>query len=195
LRKFSRWMPPLRPELYPPVSITGWIVLTTLAGGILAAIVAAFVKNPVLGGIIFLFPLLLMIVGNAFNRYDRRLADERKGEDIGTFARAFARRSEPFDPWVVRATWDALQRYMRFPLRPTDRLGDILSIEPLEFDALNDEVAERTGHSLDNLEANPCYARISKFDDATVRDFVSFISCQPRITKHIDGPSCQERET
>ena len=44
------------------------------------------------------------------------------GEDIGTFARAFDRRSEPFDPWVVRATWDALLPYCGFPLRPADRV-------------------------------------------------------------------------
>jgi hypothetical protein len=177
------------------MTITGGMVLAAIVVGILAAIVAAIVTSPVSAGISFLFLLLLMIVGIAPNRYDRRLAGERKGEDIGTFARAFDRRSEPFDPWVVRATWDALQRYVGFPLRPTDRLGDVLSIDPLEFDSLINEVAERSGHSLDNPEANPHYARIPKFDDATVCDFVSFISCQPRLTKHTYGPSCQERET
>src|SRR5262249_24817516 len=72
--------------------------------------------------------LICMAIGAQVNgRRLRRLAEQRPSEDIGTFARAFDRRTEPFEPWLVRATWDALQPYVRFrdgqvPLRPTDRL-------------------------------------------------------------------------
>jgi hypothetical protein len=70
----------------------------------------------------------------------RRLALGRSGEHIGSFARAFNRRREPFDPWVIRATWEALGPYVRLegkqiPMRPTDRLIQDLSIDPEDRDA------------------------------------------------------------
>jgi hypothetical protein len=115
------------------------------------------------------------------NRYLRQIAAKRLNEDIGTFARSFDRRNEPFDPWVVRATWDALQPYVTFrdgrlPLRPTDHLADDLSIadEDLE-DIIADKVAHRSGRSLDSLESNPYFGKV-----ATVGDFVRFMSSQPR---------------
>ena len=118
------------------------------------------------------------------NRHYRRLAAERHGEGIGTFIRAFDRRSEPFDPWVLRATWEALVPYTRFrggqlPLRATDRLSEDLLIDQddIDFDIIK-EVAERSGHSLKQLEANPYYGRIQ-----TVGDFVQFITFQPRINE------------
>jgi hypothetical protein len=70
---------------------------------------------------------LLLLGWFVLRRHHHHLLDQRPGEDIGTFARAFDRRAEPFDPWVVRATWDALVPYVthgdwHVPLRPTDRL-------------------------------------------------------------------------
>jgi hypothetical protein len=41
------------------------------------------------------------------NRAEHAVAEERQGEDIGTFARALDRRTEPSDRWVARAAWDA----------------------------------------------------------------------------------------
>jgi hypothetical protein len=118
----------------------------------------------------------------AFRRHMRRLASEREGEDIGTFARAFDRHSEPFDPWVVRATWDALDVYVAFdgrhlPLRPGDRLVEDLCIDPDDicFELIS-EVAERSGHSMENVKSNPYCGRIN-----TVGDFVRFITLQPRV--------------
>jgi hypothetical protein len=181
MQKFSRWMPPLPPS--PPLRIRDWIILIALLGGILAIVVGAVVQSPVSAGIVFLVSLLLWAVASRTGgRDDLRLVSERKGDDIGTFTRAFDRRSEPFDPWVVRATWDALQPYVSFPLRPTDRLIEDLGIADEEIDmALLGEVAERSRHSLDDLEANPYFAKFSAFRNVTVGDFVKLISCQPRI--------------
>jgi hypothetical protein len=80
----------------------------------------------------------------------------------------------------VRATWDALVRYVRFrgghaPLRRTDRLAD-LPIDPDDFDGVTTEIAERSSHSLDQPESNPHYGRVD-----TVGDLVKFITCQPRV--------------
>jgi hypothetical protein len=59
--------------------------------------------------------LALVVVGAVVWLYQdlrlRRVSAERQGEDIGTFAKAFDRRAPEFDPWVVRAVWDALQAY------------------------------------------------------------------------------------
>jgi hypothetical protein len=176
-RRFSRWMPPLSP--HPSTSILAWIVSAALA----AIIVTAVITNPIVAGIVASFFLLPRILANrSADREEHRLLDDRKGEDIGTFARAFDRGSEPFDPWVVQATWDALRSCVNIPLRPTDRVGD-LGIDPDEFDlALFWEVAERSGHSMDNLEANPYFSNLSSFSQATVGDIVRIISYQPKET-------------
>ncbi len=182
MRKLSRWMPPLPPS--PPPRTRDWILLLTIFGGILAIIVAAFVESPASVVISFLVVFSLpWIFGNQWaEQEDRRLANERKGENIGTFARVFDRRSEPFDPWVVRATWDALQCYVAIPLRPTDRLIEDLCIADEEIDmALLVEVATRSRHSLDGLEANPYFAKFSSFRNVSVGDFVKLISWQPKI--------------
>src|SRR5579872_482881 len=155
MRKFSRWMPAAEKDDSP----LGWLFCIWLW--------AAFWP--------FLLPAHL-----SHRRYLRGLANDRSGEDIGTFARAFDRRSEPFDPWVVRATWDALGLYVSFdgqrlPLRPDDRLLDDLRIDPddVEF-SLIPEVAKRSGHSLKNPERNPHFGKVS-----AIRDFVRFIASQP----------------
>jgi hypothetical protein len=116
-------------------------------------------------------------------RYIRRLAEQRRGEGIGTFARAFDRRVDPFDPWVVRATWDALVPCLshgdfHVPLRPSDRLAEDLWIDTDEtLFYLLEGVAARSRHSLDNPENNPVYGELE-----TVGDVVRFVTLQPRIT-------------
>ena len=184
MRKFSRWMPP---KAEPRTTVAGWLVLAGLAAGVIAAIIAW----PVPVGAVFGAWVIVMIVGTSvIHGRLRRLAAERTGEDIGTFARSFDRRSQPFDPWVVRATWDAFEPYVTFrggcvPLRPTDSLID-LPIDPDDLvapgpwgdlgDDLLSEVAARSGHSLDQPEANPYYGHVD-----TVGDFVMFVTCQPRV--------------
>jgi hypothetical protein len=145
----------------------------------------------------FLLPIFILLLAvtwplmlvNQFrlNRHFHRLLAERPGEDIGTFARAFDRRTQPFDPWVVRATWDALVpdvvcegRKVPVPLRPSDRLFEELHIDPEDiefiFFEIVEEIATRSGHSLNNLENNPYFGEFE-----TVGDLVHFISRQPRI--------------
>jgi hypothetical protein len=168
-------MPPLPPN--PPRKIRDWGVLITIVGGIFAVLIATFLQRPVSGVILFLLFYLLWFVNR---REQCRLANERRGENIGSFARAFDRRSEPFDPWVVRAAWDALQCYTAFPLRPTDRLVSDLHIDPFDIDMVFlAEVAQRSGHMLNDLEGNPYSPRFSS-RNATVGDFVKLLSWQPK---------------
>jgi hypothetical protein len=156
MRRFSRWMPRAST---PPDPVFEWALLALLFPAI--------------------WPFLLLTCVR--NRRLRRLAAERAGEDIGTFARAFDRRAEPFDPWVIRATWHAFRPYVAFrggclPLRPTDRLGEDLGIDPDDVDPdLIQQVATWSGHSLDHTDGNPFYGKI-----VTLGDLVKFITLQPR---------------
>jgi hypothetical protein len=125
---------------------------------------------------------LLLLGWFVLRRHHRHLLEQRPGENIGTLARAFDRRAKRFDPWVVRATWDALVPYVthgdwHVPLRPTDRLEEDLRIDPddIEF-GLIEEVAARSSHTLHNLESYPVSGGLE-----TVGDFVRFITQQPRI--------------
>ena len=169
-------MPPLRDDRYPPWTITDWIVLAVIDGVIVTSLglcVWAMVEAPVAVAVVVLVLACLLAFGiQLANRAERAVAKERKGEDIGSFTRALDRRSGPFDPWVVRAVWDAFLPYTGFPLRTTDRLEDF-GIDSLELDVLIEEVAERSGHSLKGLH---------EFwdDDVTFGDLVGFVSSQPK---------------
>lgn len=171
---FSRWMQP------PPKPMSRWAAWLTFAALISPFLLAAaFTRG---GKIVLGFLVLVGTSGTLVSRQRlRRLAADRRGEDIGTFARAFDRRAEPFDPRVVRAVWDALQPYMtlgreRAPLRPTDRIDEDLDIDWDDIDmCVLQEVAERAGRSLDGIEANPLHGRV-----ATVGDLVRLLSAQPR---------------
>jgi hypothetical protein len=174
MRKFSRWMPPAS---RPPTTIAGWAILA----GLLAAVIAALIGYPlVVGSFCGLIAIGTVILNLRRDQNLRRLASERGGEDIGTYARAFNRRSEAFDPWVVRATWDALQPYVAFrggrvPIRPGDRLKENYGIDPEDFGDLLLEVADRSGHSVDQDETTPFEGPVD-----TVGDFVRFVTYHPR---------------
>jgi hypothetical protein len=160
------------------VTVAGWLVLAGVVGFVLVMVISSpMVAGLVIGAIVICSAIWVQVNGRRL----RRLAEQRTGEDIGTFARAFDRRTGPFDPWVVRATWDALQPYMSFrdgqvPLRPTDRLEQDLRIDPDDLDLdIVVEIADRAGYSLDQAEANPMHGNIR-----TVRDLVKFITRQPK---------------
>ena len=174
MRQFSRWMPPSPTN---KVSPAGWFAIGLLIMLLLLAVV--FTRR---GRFIAAVLLPVFLIGSlVIDRRLKNLAASRSGEDIGTFARAFDRRNEPFDPHVVRAVWDALQPYAKFrggsvPIRPTDRIDEDLGIDWDDIDmGLAQEVADRVGRSLENIEANPLYGRVS-----TVGDLVRLISSQPR---------------
>lgn len=157
MRTFSRWMPPADPRP------------ATLAGDLLAGLVMVLAA-PVM--------LVLLPFGIRHNRRLRRLAAERAGEGICTFARAFPRRS--VDPWIIRAVHQGVQPWCAFrggllPVRADDPLDGLLGMVDEDVDDLVMEVATRAGRSLDGAERNPVRAV------ATVGDVVRFVSHQPRI--------------
>jgi hypothetical protein len=121
-------------------------------------------------------------VSLAARRRKRRLAAlaaERTGESICEFARSF--NSREVDTWVVRAVYEQLQSYLApmqpgFPVRGSDRLVKGLLEDPDDLDlSLVNEIAERTGRSLEQAESNPLFGKVY-----TVHDLVLFFNAQPK---------------
>jgi hypothetical protein len=163
------------PAAGTPRGSTATVVVAVLSGALLVSI-ALWRPARIVAG---MFVVVLVWTWWWSQRRMRGQAATRAGEGIGTFARAFDRHRPDFDPLVVRAVWDALQPYRTFrggaaPLRPTDELGAFIDLGDLDSVIL-DEVAERTGRTLDNLPANPRYGQIK-----TVADLVEFFWQQPR---------------
>ena len=175
---FSRWMPAAPRQR---ASARFWIGFAVGAALLVSGLVWALIHEPAARFIAGFVVVLGVFATVSERRRLQRLAADRVGEDIGTFARAFNRRETPFDPWVVRATWDALQPYMKFrggraPLRPSDGLFTDLDLDgdAVDFEIIP-EIAARCSRSVDRCETNPMYGRV-----ATVGDLVQFITVQPR---------------
>lgn len=175
MKAFSRRMPKLidAPWTYREKATTAIVALAV----VLALLWSASFRSAVLG--------LAVIIGLAWLYQDRRLrrvSVERQGEDIGSFAKAFDRRAPEFDPWVIRAVWDALQPYRTHrggvaPLRPSDSLKSFLDVDDV-YEQVASDVAQRAGRSLDSPEANPKYGKVE-----TVADLVQFFWHQPTVVR------------
>jgi hypothetical protein len=100
-----------------------------------------------------------------------RLAAQRSGEDIGSFARATDFRK--MNTWVIRAVYEGVQGYVApgFPLRPEDRFEEDLNMDPddVELDLLA-LIPERLGFKLQDTKDNPYYG-----DVRTVEDLIRFM--------------------
>jgi hypothetical protein len=165
-RRLSRWMPPLPDRTLSPRAFgVGCAVFATFVGVLVY-------RHPPFGvvavGVVLFFAVLTLLR----RRRDRRMAAERAGESICTFARALDRRA--VDPWVIRAVYDALGAYADFPIRASDSLDTILGVYGDELDEVARDIAERTGRTLDGAERNPVRVR-------TAGDLVRFFSHQPRV--------------
>ena len=180
MRTPSRCMPP-RPDRRP--GRLARIVLTALAGALLAGALVAFAMRPALTAVAGLVIGLLWMRARAVERREiaalQALAASRDGGTICRFAREFDRRT--VDPWVVRAVYEQVQRELAhahpaFPLRADDRLVEDLRIdhEALDMEIAVD-IAARTGRPLDDGDRNPWSGRVR-----TMRDLVMFFQGQPR---------------
>ena len=173
LRHFSRWM---SPSARSHSHWSGWLLLVLIAGAILYALVTHPV--PTLAIFVGIAGLSLFLERQRQRRLEPVLI-ARTDDDIGSFARAFDRRSEhPLDTWAVRAVWDALlplteTRGRTIPLRPGDNFESDLGIDPEDVEDLIPSLVERCGRVPGRWEENP-YREIN-----TVGDLVHFISAQP----------------
>jgi hypothetical protein len=108
----------------------------------------------------------------------KRVAAERVGESICTFARSFNFRS--VDTWIIRAVYEAIEPEVNFPLRKTDNFCRDMKLDWIDVSEIAEEVAQRTGRPLTNSEQNPWYGKVE-----TVADMVEFFMCQPKQAKAI----------
>ena len=170
MRKPSRTMP-ATPST--PMTSYGVLILSFVALIILWFVcLAPMILIPI--GVV----ALALVAFSIANR-DRvtRLANEREGESICSFARSFERRS--VDTWIIRAVFEELQPYCRsgrrtFALRGTDRLGEDLLIDEDEWGDLACDIAQRVGRSTEDWVKNPLFGSVE-----TVSDLVAFLGHQP----------------
>ncbi len=169
MRTFSRWMPPAATP-----SRSAQI-------GCLASLVAAAVwltaRYPWLPVAALAFLAVADLRDRPHRERLRRMADERVGESLCTFARAFPRGQR--HPWILRAAYEELQPHCavsnhHLPLRPSDRWREDYGIDPEEFDDIAIAIARRLGLDLKDSRANPYYGRVD-----TVADLVAFLSKLP----------------
>ena len=172
MRTPSRHMPKFVPR---PVTWVGWLVQILIA----AAIVGFFWSAPKALYFIPVVAIGFVIEARRRKRRLQRMAKDRAVESICTFARSFD--CSETDTWVVRAVYEQLQAYLRgdvpaFPLRREDNLVKGLGIDPedLDYDIV-DEIAARTGRSLENSEQNPYWEKVE-----TAGDLVQFFLHQPK---------------
>jgi hypothetical protein len=104
---------------------------------------------------------------------------QRVGETICQFTRSFDYRK--VDTKIIRATYEYLADWNKvkgrpFPVRASDSLHKIYYIVDEDVDELAEEVAKKTGRSLEDAERNPLYGKVM-----TVRDMVLFINNQPGV--------------
>jgi hypothetical protein len=129
---------------------------------------------------VILFTISLVVDSRKYRLRMEALAQEREGESICTFAKAFDLRKT--DSWIVRGAYDQFQNYFtcdgpNFPFRASDRLTEDLHMDGDEVENVMDEVCLRAGRSFEETENNPFYDKVN-----TVGDLVHFLNAQPRIT-------------
>lgn len=167
----SRTMPPYK---RPPMSIGGWVCFVVLGMG---AVVLSWL-HPLW---LLVIPAFAMLTWDASRKNKLRLSrfrEERADESICTFARSFD--TKIVDTWIVRAVYEEVQSCMgddvhQVPIRADDKLIDDLNLDSDDIDLdLLDQVAQRSGRSLENYEKNPMYGKVH-----TAQDLVFFFREQP----------------
>jgi hypothetical protein len=178
MRRLSRWMAPAggagdavsHPVLIVSLAMLGVAVLSALLLSETARyLLSAFAIAAVVGRIREL-------------RWRRRVARERQGESICSFAGAFERRT--VDPRAIRAVHEALTSLVSFrggavPIRATDRMTDTIGLPGEDLEELAEEIAERVGRRTVWSEQDPFLGSV-----ATAGDLVHFISAQPYAAEH-----------
>ncbi len=177
MRTPSRRMPKLAPPERPAVAM---LALAAFVAFVAYFGYRAFSASPwVSAAVVLVVACAVSVAGRRRKRRLAALAAERAGESICEFARSFNARE--VDTWVVRAVYEQLQNYLAsdqpaFPVRSSDRLVKGLLEDPDDLDlSLVNEIAERTGRSLEGAESNPLFGKVH-----TVCDLVLFFNAQPK---------------
>lgn len=117
-----------------------------------------------------------VIYQSKVERHFNELCRERNGLSICEFAREFDAKA--VDTWIIRAVYEQLQAALptkqNVPIKASDTLFDVLMLDEddLELD-LVEEIAQRTGRSLQGSVNNPYYGKVT-----TARNLVLFFNYQ-----------------
>lgn len=150
----------------PDGSALGYLFLAAFIG--LLGYVAWLIPWYVTAGVV----AVGLVIGRIEQFRQNRIASERVGESLCSFARSFDCRS--IDTWVIRAVYEQVSPLVAFPIRKSDRFDKELDLM-YEFNEVAEEIAERTGRPLDSCEQNPWYGKV-----VTLEDVVMFFTCQPK---------------
>lgn len=173
MKKASRFMPKF---IEKPTGLFGWAFILGILG-------LFFWFVWVVPLVLLLAPVLVYVEFR--NKKERKahfqkILKDRDNDSICTFSRHFECRE--IDTWVIRAVYEQLQSYLAseqdyFPIRATDNVLIDLRIDDdvFEFDLI-EEIAERTGRTIDASESNPYYGKVN-----TVEDLIYFFNLQPAL--------------
>lgn len=134
--------------------VVAWLALWALV----TALVYLCVMFPLLVAAFVIIMVVMWVLSNAEEERQKRIAGERTGDSICSFARAFDCRAT--DTWIVRAVFEEIAEFTQFPIRPEDRLEDDLKIDPEDIEDAATAIAQRTGRPLDECERNPLYGNV-----------------------------------
>lgn len=172
----SRRMPQAMPVRSGPLRrALGWAMLSGLIALLAYFLWHVWQRSTLLGAALALYFLAAPLSSHRQKCHLRKLAAERAGESLCTFARAFDCRH--VDTWVIRAVYEQVASHLAmpgFPLRPQDNLGKTLNLDgdDLDFD-IAPQIAERTNRTLANAEDNPYFNKVH-----TAADLVLFFNAQ-----------------
>jgi hypothetical protein len=162
----------------PPAQARGTPILAWLLLGVfLASLICLIVAEPIVAVFLgVLWIILLALTWRSRVRVRRYIAG--RNDTICSFARSFNLRGT--DPWIIRATYEELLKYMKdiadpFPLKAEDRLQEDLEIDLEDLADIIIDIADRAGYDLSNVKR--CHTEKVK----TVGDLVRLVACQPRI--------------
>lgn len=187
MKKLSRHLPPASPmETSTLNKVCNWAILTAFCAGVgylAVRAIQAILHYPtisvglIMAAILTLVPALFIVVHRE-NKQIEKNRQERAGENICSFRRAFDVRK--VDPWIIRATYEEFRDSLGidYPIRADDQLDEDLRIDDEDFDEACTTIAARAGYDLEHTEQNPYYGKVN-----TVRDFVMFLTHQPCIRK------------
>lgn len=104
------------------------------------------------------------------------MCENRDGISICEFAKEFD--PKVVDTWIIQAVYEQLQAALptkqNVPIKSSDNLFDTLMLDEDDLDLdLVEEIAQRTGRSLEGYRSNPYYGKVT-----TVKNLVLFFNHQ-----------------
>ena len=158
MKPASRFMPKYEPKKANKLAL---FVL-------LSIFIAILIYKPIYIAIITLLVLLVIVWSKIeqpkIDTYFEKMREERQGLSICEFAKEFDKQT--VDTWVIRAAYEQLQAALptkhTVPIKASDNLYDVLKLDEEDLDLdLVEEIAQRTGRSLENYENNPYFGKVT----------------------------------